>query len=178
MGHTYFVKRQLQVRFFIEEKGHDESNCKAQKFLLHMLRFFECICEFLWSWHLVIHYLSDLKPRLSLFGVLLGIFTSYHLSKHIAWLCSGKPELRWSIVNPDWHEQWKQEKWSSLVPPRGIFYKTKWAWQGAKLTWLMSIFTSKTVSKILIKVQLTKYNPKRTKGWKVPSLMPIRVKCS
>ena len=45
----YFVKRQLQVRYCIEEKGHDESNGIAQKFLLHMLRFFECIWEFLWS---------------------------------------------------------------------------------------------------------------------------------
>ena len=43
----YFVKRQLQVRYFIEE--HDESNGKAQKLLLHILRFFECIYEFLWS---------------------------------------------------------------------------------------------------------------------------------
>ena len=39
----------------------------------------------------------------------------------------------------------------------------------------MSIFTSKKVWKFLIKIQLTKYNPKRTRGWKVPSLMPIRV---
>ena len=40
----------------------------------------------------------------------------------------------------------------------------------------MSIFTSKKVWKFLIKCQLTKYNPKRTRGWKVPSLMPIRVR--
>ena len=32
------------------------------------------------------------------------------------------------LFNPHWHELWKQEK--SLVPPRGIFYKTQWAWQG------------------------------------------------
>ena len=33
------------------------------------------------------------------------------------------------LFNPHWHELWKQEKCSSLVPPRGIFYKTQWAWQ-------------------------------------------------
>ena len=73
-------------------------------------------------------------------------------------------------LNPHWHELWKQEKCSSLVPPRGIFNKTWWAWQGVKLNRLMSIFTSKKVSiKILKKI-----------SWqnlirKVPSLMPIRV---
>ena len=40
----------------------------------------------------------------------------------------------------------------------------------------MSIFTSKKVRKVMIKIQLTKCDPKRTKGWKVPSLMPIKVK--
>ena len=46
-------------------------------------------------------------------------------------------------LNPNWHELWKQEKCSSLAPPRGIFYKTQWACQGVKLTQLMSILTSK-----------------------------------
>ena len=38
-------------------------------------------------------------------------------------------------------------------------------------------FTSKKVWKFLIKTQLTK-DPKRTGGWKVPFLMPIRVKAN
>ena len=80
------------------------------------------------------------------------------------------------ILNPNWHELWKQEKCSSLAPPRDIFYKTQWACQGVKLTRLMSIFTSKKVWKLLIKIQLTKPDPKRTRGWKVPCLMQIRVK--
>ena len=46
---------------------------------------------------------------------------------------------------------------------------------GVKLTQLMSIFNSKTVWNLLIKIQLTKSGPKRTREWKVPSLMPIRV---
>ena len=75
----------------------------------------------------------------------------------------------------NWHELWKQEKCSSSAPPMGMFYKPRGAWQGVKLTRLMSIFTSKKVWKFLIKIQLTKSNPKRTRGWKVPSLMPIRV---
>ena len=77
-------------------------------------------------------------------------------------------------LNPNWLR--KQEKCSSLAPPRNIFYNTQWAWQGVKLTRLMSIFTSKKVWKFLIKIQLIKYDPKRTRGWKVPSLMPIRIK--
>ena len=40
----------------------------------------------------------------------------------------------------------------------------------------MSIFTSKKVCKFLIKNQLTKIWSEKDKGWKVPSLMPIRVK--
>ena len=66
-------------------------------------------------------------------------------------------------LNPHWHELWKQEKCSSLAPPRGIFYMTQWAFQGVKLIWLMPIFTSKKVWKFLIKIQLTKSNPKRTR---------------
>ena len=83
--------------------------------------------------------------------------------------------MNWSF-NPHWHELIKQEKCSSLAPTRGIFYKTQWAWQGAKIPRLMSIFTSQKVWKFLIKTQLTKSDPKRTRGWKVPSLMPISVK--
>ena len=52
------------------------------------------------------------------------------------------------FINPHWHELWKQEKCSVLVPPRGIFYKTQWAWQSVELTRLMSIFTSKKVWKL------------------------------
>ena len=46
-------------------------------------------------------------------------------------------------LNPYWHELWKQEKCSSEAPSRGIFYKSRWVWQGIKLPRLMSIFTSK-----------------------------------
>ena len=56
-----------------------------------------------------------------------------------------------------------------------IFYKTQKGWQGVKLTRLMSIFTSNKVWKFLMIIQLTKSDPKRTRVWKVPCLMPIRV---
>ena len=79
-------------------------------------------------------------------------------------------------VNPHWHELWKQEKCSSLAPPRFTFYKTQWAWKGFKLTQLMSIFTSEKVWKVLIKNQLTKSDQKNDKEIKVSPLMPIRVK--
>ena len=80
---------------------------------------------------------------------------------------------RWKgTLNPNWHELRKQKKML-------IFSATKeqvlWAWQGVKLIRLMSIFTSKKVSKFLIQIQLTKFNPKITRGVKVPCHMPIRV---
>ena len=78
--------------------------------------------------------------------------------------------------NPNWHELREQEKYSSLASPKSTFYKTQWVCEGVKLTHLMSIFTSNKVWKLLIKIQLTKFDSKRTKGWKVPCLMPIRVK--
>ena len=81
-------------------------------------------------------------------------------------------------LNPNWHELWKQEKWSSLEPSRGIFYKAQWAWQGVRLIRLVLIFTSKKVWKFLIKIQLPKIWSKKDRGWKVPCLMPIRVKPS
>ena len=74
----------------------------------------------------------------------------------------------WSVFNPHWHELWKQEKFSTFAPPRGIFYKTQWAWQGVKLTWLMSIFTSQKVWKFLIEIQPTKSDSKKTGGGKCP----------
>ena len=40
--------------------------------------------------------------------------------------------------------------------------------QGVKLTRLMSIFTSKKVWKFLVKIQLTKFDPKRTRRLKYP----------
>ena len=77
--------------------------------------------------------------------------------------------------NPNWHELRKREKCLSLVPPKSKFYKTQWAWQSVKLTRLMSIFTSKKGWKFFIQIQLTKSNPKITRGVKVTCLMPNRV---
>ena len=48
-------------------------------------------------------------------------------------------------------------------------------WQDVKLTRLMSIFTSKKGWKFFIQIQLTKSNPKITRGVKVTCLMPNRV---
>ena len=60
--------------------------------------------------------------------------------------------LQLTRFNPVWHNVWKQEKCSSLEPPRDNFYKTQWAGQGVKITWFMSIFTSKKVWKFLKKI--------------------------
>ena len=77
------------------------------------------------------------------------------------------------LLNPHWHELWKQEKCLSLVSPRNNFNKTRWwawHWQGVKLTRLMSIFSSKKVWSFLIKNQLTKSikSAKKDKEIKVP----------
>ena len=69
---------------------------------------------------------------------------------------------KYDSFNTKCHELWKREKCSSLVQPRCMFYKTRWAWQEVKLTWLMSIFSSKKVWKFLIKTQLSKSDPKKT----------------
>ena len=61
------------------------------------------------------------------------------------------------------------------MPPRRKFYKTQWAWQGVKLSRLISIFTSNNVWKFLIKIQLTKSNPKIIREVNSPCLMLIRV---
>ena len=50
----------------------------------------------------------------------------------------------------------------------GKFFKTQWFWQGVKLSQLISIFTSKNVWKSLIKIQLTKSNPKIIRGVNQP----------
>jgi hypothetical protein len=60
--------------------------------------------------------------------------------------------------------------------PRSKFYKTQLAWQGVKLSGLISIFTYKKDRKFLIKIQLTKSNPKIIRGVNPPCLMLIRVK--
>ena len=60
------------------------------------------------------------------------------------------------------------------MPPKVIFYKTEWAWQSVKITVLMSIFASKSFE-IFDENSADEFWSKKT-GWKVPSLMPIRVK--
>jgi hypothetical protein len=72
--------------------------------------------------------------------------------------------------NPNWHELLKQEKCSSLPPPRGIFYKTQWAWQGVKLSRLMSIFHLQKTLEIFDKNSA--YKNLIQKGQRVESALP------
>ena len=81
--------------------------------------------------------------------------------------------LEYLNFNPNWYELWKEGKSPSLA----LFYKTRSAWLGAKLTQWMSIFTSKKVWEFLIKIQLTKSIwSKKDKEVKESPLMSIRVK--
>ena len=71
---------------------------------------------------------------------------AFRVSSITQWIQSlYKIALAFWRINPNWHELRKQEKCSSLVPPRSRSYKTQWAWLGVKSTQLMSIFTSKNV---------------------------------
>ena len=47
---------------------------------------------------------------------------------------------------------------------------------GCQINMINVNFHLQKVWKFLMKIQLTKSDPKRTRGWKVPSLMAIRVK--
>ena len=66
----------------------------------------------------------------------------------------------------NWHELRKQEKCSFLAHTRSKFYKTQWAWQGVKLTQMISIFTSKKVWKFFIQIQADKIQSQNDKGGK------------
>ena len=59
---------------------------------------------------------------------------------------------------------------------KGNFFKTQWAWQDIKSTWLISIFTCKKVLVIFDKDSADKIQSKMDKEIKVPSYMPISVK--
>ena len=129
--------------------------------------------DFVWTCfiaHLVLWFLFMHNYKVLRLTLLLAIF--YKTESETSGLS------RFETVNLNWHVLRKQDKCSSLAPPRNKFYKTQWAWQGVKLTQLMAIFTSKKVWKFLIQIQLKKSNRKITRGVKVPCLMPIRVKSS
>ena len=49
--------------------------------------------------------------------------------------------------NPHWHELWSQEIYS-LASPRGLFYKSQWAWQGVKLTRLGKFSPSQSLESL------------------------------
>ena len=92
----------------------------------------------------------------------------------LAWV--PRRQCPWRLVNPNWHELWKQGKCLSLAPPRSIFYKTKWAWYGVKLTLIdvnvhilrsLDIFDENSGDKIW---------SKKDKGIKVSPSVPNRVK--
>ena len=62
------------------------------------------------------------------------------------------------VLSPNWHELWKQEKCSSLAPPRGIFIRLN------KLNLIDVNFQLQKVWKFLMKIHQTKSDPKRTRS--------------
>ena len=80
-------------------------------------------------------------------------------------------------INPYWHELWKQEKSSSLVPPRVIYFiglngLGRVSKQSDWFQFLPPIFYLVFVIKKSVDTSWSK----KDMGWKVPSLKPIRVK--
>ena len=80
-----------------------------------------------------------------------------------------------TVVNPDWHELWKQEKCSSLATPRGIFYSAQWAWRGCQINKIGFNFHLQKSLEIFDECSADKIWSK-DKEIKVSPLMPIRVK--
>ena len=72
-----------------------------------------------------------------------------------------------SLINPNWHELCKQEKCSTLAPPRSIFFK-----DSMRLAWcqINPIDANFDLQKHLefFNQKLTKSDPKRTGGGKCP----------
>ena len=82
-------------------------------------------------------------------------------------------DLPGTNFNPIWHELWEKEKYSSLGPPRGNFYKTQKAGQGLKITWLMSV--SFHLQKSFDKNSAYKIQSKKDKGIKISPLPRAKV---
>ena len=114
-------------------------------------------------------------PQSFCYLVKIDTFLMYIINLRLQYSCQSRKHFMFKVLlllNPHWHELWKQEKCSSLAPHRGIFLKTQWAWQGVKLTRLMSIFTS--VWEIFDRNSADKIWSKKDKEIKVSPLMPIK----
>ena len=70
-------------------------------------------------------------------------------------------------IYPNWHELLKQEKCSSLAPPRNIFYKTQWTAMCQINLIGVNFYIQKSLETL---------NKKTTEG-KMPCLTPIRENC-
>ena len=73
--------------------------------------------------------------------------------------------------SPHWHELWKKEKSSSLVPPRGSMSST-----GCQINLINVIFYLQKSLEIFDKNSADKIWPKKDKEIKVSPFLPIRVK--
>ena len=76
----------------------------------------------------------------------------------------------------NWHELKKQKKCSPLAPPRSILYQTQWAWQGVKLTRNLIDVNFHLLISLESFFSWKNLVQKRTRGLKVPFLMPLRVR--
>ena len=72
------------------------------------------------------------------------------------------------FVNPNWHELWKQEKWAFLIDSMSLA-----ECQNNQID--VNSYLQKSLE-VFDKNSADKFWSKKASVWKVPSLMPIRIK--
>ena len=77
------------------------------------------------------------------------------------------------LINLYWHELWKQEKCSSLAPPRGLFFYDSMSFTGCQMN---PIDVNFHLQKCFDKNSANKIWSLKDKEIKVSPLIPIRVK--
>ena len=113
--------------------------------------------------------MSILKASLTLIGMRKGTF--FPLSfLDLTLSADFLSKISKKFGGENWHQSSKEG--GGLRTPTANHQ----SFYGDSISSLIKNFCLKNVWKFLIKNQLTKSDPKRTRGWKVPCLMPIRVK--
>ena len=117
--------------------------------------FWSLLYRFFWFLFKIIFSLADFFRLANLRKCLNNKLSEFYSRKFSTNFCFAVLKLnfaRINVLNPNWHELWKQKRMLIFGLHQGTF------------------FTSKKVWKSLIKTQLTKWYPKKDKG--VESVLP------
>ena len=137
----WFWKKYFYTKKLIHDRQQLNSKIQLWAFCNFLIIFLELTNNFGVSFSLVRNFDGMRENKKDLF------IPSLHRLRKNKW--KQNPSL-----NPHWHELWKQEKCSSLAPPRDIFYKTQWALQinpiyvNFHLQKSLEIFDKKSADKI------------------------------